>query len=263
MRVIVQKVRHFRARARPVAARRADTPRSRWLLALLLLGVACTEQASAPSDVAPVDVASLPGVYEGEFPCANCLSVGVRLWLLSGGIFFLRQDYEGAADEPVERVHGRGTWSWNAAEGVLVLAGPGPLRRFAYDAPSTLRLLTPAAGPHVLEESPAQEAFTDSMLWEGEFTSNPDGDGDGRAAGRFRDCVTGLRIGVVDDARGRDLRRRHRGVSQAQRPVLVSVRARLTADRPQEVAASLLVEELLAIRPAGACPADARANPDL
>ena len=96
--------------------------------------------------------------------------------------------------------------------------------------------------PHVLERDAAAEPFADKMTFEGQYDSSV-------GVGTLRECVTGLALTIRDDTGGRNLRRRHRAVSPAERAVWVSVEARLGYGRGEVLA----VERLVAIRPGQKC----------
>ena len=206
--------------------------------ALILAG--CGDSDS-PDETAPVvDLGTLVGVYAGVFPCANCPAIDARLWLRADGAFFMRQDHRAAEGADVERTHSLGRWAWDAGAGELVLRSRGPERRFHY-VDGALHMAVSGL-PHVLERDSAAPPFTDRATYEGQYESSA-------GAGSFRDCATGLRLDVRDDNGGRNLRRRHRAVSPADRAAWVRIEAHLVYERGE----ALAVERLLAIRPGQAC----------
>jgi hypothetical protein len=215
------------------------------LVILAVLLGACGENDAASSNVPLLDPSTLPGVYAGTFPCANCPGIEVRLWLRTDGVFFMRQDYQSTDDGPAERVHASGHWAWDSAAPALVLRGQGPERRFSYQDP-LLKLHTVGGEQPVLERDAAADPFTDRLPLQGEYVSAGD-------AGTLSECVTGLRFRVDDDPRGRDLRRRHRAVSPADRPALVSIEAHLVDSGPDAPHETLAVDRFLALSPSGNC----------
>ena len=88
----------------------------------------------------------------------------------------------------------------------------------------------------------AAEPFTDRVTFEGLYESSV-------GVGTLRECVTGLTLTIRDDAGGRNLRRRHRAVSPADRAAWVSIEAHLGYGRGEVRA----VERVLAIRPGQQC----------
>jgi len=212
--------------------------------AAALLAGACGDDAARPAAPEPVDLAALPGVYAGTFPCRNCPGIDVRLWLRPDGAFFMRQDYLGAAEEPAERAHATGRWTWDSGPALLSLRSAGPERAFRYrDARLTLQ---GPGDPHVLARAESAEPFTDRLALQGRYDSVT-------GAGTFAECYTGLRLPVTDDARGRDLRRRHRAVSPAASPALVAVEAHLAYAQGAEGAEFLAVDRFVSLRPGAAC----------
>jgi copper homeostasis protein (lipoprotein) len=201
---------------------------------------ACGESGSHSEPAPAVDLSTLPGVYAGVFPCQNCPGIDARLWLRPDGAFFMRQDHRAAEGVDVERTHAFGRWAWDAGGGELVLRGRGPERRFHY-AERALRMLVPGV-PHVLERDEAPLPFTDRVTFEGQYESSA-------GSGTVTECATGLRFAVRDDASGRNLRRRHRGISPANHAVWVSIEAHLVFG-PAEI---LAVDRVLAMRPSHDC----------
>jgi hypothetical protein len=96
--------------------------------------------------------------------------------------------------------------------------------------------------PHVLERDSAAPRFTDRATYEGQYESSA-------GAGTVRDCATGLHLDVRDDTGGRNLRRRHRAVSPADRAAWVRIEAHLVYEHGE----ALAVDRLLAIRPGQEC----------
>jgi hypothetical protein len=209
-------------------------------IATFLTVAACGDADSGRETVASVDVATLPGVYAGVFPCQNCPAADARLWLRADGTYFMRQDYRAAEGDDVEHMYSLGRWAWDAGGAELILRGRGPERRFAYDS-GALHMRGPRL-PHVLERDGATAPFTDRLMLEGQYES-------GIGAGTLSECATGLRLAVRDDASGRNLRRRHRAISPANRAVWVSVEAHLIYG-PGE---ALAIDRVLAIRPDHDC----------
>ena len=202
--------------------------------------VACGGPDSDGAAPPTVEVGTLVGVYKGVFPCENCPAIDAGLWLRPDGAFFLRQDHRAAEGADVERTHSLGRWAWDAGVGELVLRGRGPERRFRY-IDGALRMAVPGL-PHVLERDDASPPFTDRVGLEGQYESSV-------GVGSVRDCITGLHLTVHDDTNGRNLRRRHRAVSPANRAAWVRIEAHLVYEGGE----TLAVDRLLAIRPGQEC----------
>jgi hypothetical protein len=214
-----------------------------------LLAVSCDAPITIPAAVSAVDLRSLPGVYAGGFPCANCPGIEVRLWIREDGVFFLRQDYLGELSSPIDRVHALGRWRWNAAEARLVLEGRGPDRKFQYTGNGRLELETLSAAEHVLTRQAESAQFADLAMFDGELLTASE-------PSTFRECVTGLSFAVHGNAGDRDLRRQHRRLSAPDVAALVVVQGRLDYTGPAATLdAVLVVEQLLSIKPSAFCPA--------
>jgi hypothetical protein len=94
----------------------------------------------------------------------------------------------------------------------------------------------------VLERDGAAPPFTDRTRFEGQYESSV-------GVGTFDDCITGLELTVHDDTGGRNLRRRHRAVSPANRAAWVQIEAHLGYERGE----ALAIDRLIAIRPGQEC----------
>ncbi|HEY7673035.1 MAG TPA: copper resistance protein NlpE N-terminal domain-containing protein [Gammaproteobacteria bacterium] len=205
------------------------------------LALAACRGHDSDSEPAPaVDIGALVGVYAGVFPCENCPGIDTRLWLRPDGAFFMRQDRRAAEGADVERTNALGRWAWDGGAGELVLRGHGPERRFHY-VDGALQMAV-AGLPHVLQRDSAEPPFTDRVRLEGQYESSV-------GVGTLRECATGLALTVRDDNGGRNLRRRHRAVSPANRTAWVAIEAHLGYERGEVVA----VDRLLAIRPGQSC----------
>jgi copper homeostasis protein (lipoprotein) len=240
--ILIALEREFRTSGEAALSVMIRVMRKVTIVMLVAMLGACDKDDGDTGDAPVVDLAALPGVYAGTLPCGNCPGIAVRLWLRDDGVFFMRQDYMATVDSPTERVHALGHWTWDAAA-ALVLRGRGPERRFSYQAPR-LEMHT-LSGERPILERDTEEPFTDSLSLQGEYISTGD-------AATFAECLTGLRFRVHEDARGRDLRRRHRSVSPADRAALVSIDAHIAPPgaAPGEV---LIVDNFVALRPGTDC----------
>jgi hypothetical protein len=215
--------------------------------AVLVLAAGCGPDAERPEFAAhAVDGATLPGVYAGRFPCANCAGIDVTLWLVDDGVFFMRQDV--ITDEaPPERVHAWGHWLWNPTDAVAILEGRGPERELAYDGKGHLVMATFSDTPHVLERASDAGDFSDAVQLQGVYAP-------GRYGDAVVECVTGLVLAVTEDAGARILRSRHRAISKPEVPALVTVEGRFLWPEPEErTGYSVAVSELVSMRPRTTC----------
>ena len=230
--------------------RRTPRPGAPWALILIVM-LAAAGCGGDSVTVEPIRVipepAGLAGAYGGEFPCANCPAIDVRLWLTSDHTFFLRQDYRHTDSSQTDRVHAYGRWSWNATDGTLVLDGRGPVRVLDYLSDGRLTLRTGSSLEHRLEQIEPAEPFADSLVLMGELLSH-------EPSSEFRECLTGQAFPIRGDQAERQLRRSHRRLSAPDVHALATVRAHF-AYRPSPGAAEaeLVVEQLISIRPKTRC----------
>jgi hypothetical protein len=221
---------------------------------LLAMLVACDGAGDGPDgEAAYFDAAALPGAYVGRFVCRNCPGIEVALWLRADGTFFLRQDYLGGEDAPTERVHKFGRWTFDTIDRTLALQSRGPDLRFAVDDDAVLTALTGPEEPQRLSRADELGPFHDLVRVEGEYAMKPE---------HFRECETGLTFALDDGPGRRELRRRHRDVSQPQTPAFVTLEARFSYRAEDAAEAeptssaerlSLNIEEVLSLKPRSEC----------
>ena len=96
------------------------------LAATILIG-GCSSDGESPADSRD---ASLPGVYSGTFPCANCPGIHTTLWLRADGRFFIRQNYLEATDSESITTYNLGRWTPIARGRIVELRGAGPKRSY-------------------------------------------------------------------------------------------------------------------------------------
>lgn len=209
---------------------------------LITLVAACSDAGrNDPPGLTP-PMGPTPDVYTGMFPCDNCPGIESTLWLRSDETFFWQQRYLDTSGEPATTAHNFGRWEI-VPEGVLVLRGAGPDRRFKPAEPDALLMVTPSASEHRLS-SASHSPFADRVRIEGIATVE-----DGTAV--ISECRTGLRA----PARGADMRRflrQYRSLGYRGEPVLVELEARF--DWSDEGAIrSFAVERFVRMKANGVC----------
>jgi heat shock protein HslJ len=96
--------------------------------------------AAAPSPLPPL---SVPAVYRGQLPCADCSGIIVTLRLNANGTYSERNVYIGRSSSFVEH----GTWKFNTATGVLTLQPWGGSAESWRGGNDALRMLGPGGSP--------------------------------------------------------------------------------------------------------------------
>jgi hypothetical protein len=198
------------------------------------------DAVEAPTPAPP----DLPGFYSGSFPCGNCDSIDASLWLRTDGRFFMRQKYVGG--DPTgndDRTYSLGRWRWDEHTAAVVLQGAGPERRLVPDGGRRLRMQTASPLPHVLSHEAAAPAFGDRVRIDGDSVIS-------EHAAAFTECLTGLRLDVVDTKAYKDLRRQHRLLNSRGAPALTTVEAHLTLVGGREW---LVVDKLINLKPGAHC----------
>lgn len=224
--------------------RAEDMSRSRAVVALLTLWCSgCGDSFRAEAPASDLAMSSLPGVYGGTFPCTNCAGIATTLWLRPDGRFFFRQRYPAEDPGGVSAAYNIGRWHWDGTDGVLVLAGAGPPRKFLWPHKDRLEMLVPSELDHRLSRSSASPAFTDRVRMEGIAVVH-----DGKAS--FTECLTGL---VAEVKRERDYPRFLRQYRKlAQRAVFAELEGHFAWGRGGSPA-SLVIDRFLTVKPGQTC----------
>jgi hypothetical protein len=209
--------------------------------ALGACGGAEPERAAASAFEPP----PLPGVYAGTFPCANCLGIDTRLWLRADQRFFIRQHYREETDDPAPDAYGLGRWSWDTAKGHLVLSGAGPVRTFARDGASGLKLLTSSEIEHRLEREPVTSDFTDLFRFEGIVVASGD-------SASLAECLTGLTAPIEHAGAYRSFIREYRSLIGYDQPALVAVEGRFNWGE-NGLPESIVLAEVITVKPDRNC----------
>lgn len=216
----------------------------------LLLSAAVAGCNGSPTDTAeqttpaPMD---LPGVYAGEWPCSNCSAINATLWLRADHRFFLRQTYTGGDGPGEDHSYSIGTWHWDEHTAEIALASVGPARRFGRLDDGRLELHTFSDEPYDLSKLATSPPFTDVVRLDGESVLV-----DGGAT--FKECLSGLTLGIVPERGFKDLRHKHRVMNARGKPALTTIEGHLAAagkdDRHREV---LVVDRVIALKPGTLC----------
>ena len=216
------------------------------LLVLLgtILVVGCSnDRGSDPAADQPR--ASLPGVYEGVFPCEGCPGIASTLWLRSDGRFFFRQKY--AADNTGEAIDAfsLGRWSSITDDRAIELSGLGPRRVFIRMDRDTLIMQTDSDLKHRLTRDPAAPEFTATIRLAG--TMRKVGVG-----ASFTECLTGL---VAPVSKSGDFARfwhQYRATGRSTEPTYVELEGRFSWS-DDGTPKALTIERFITVKAKGAC----------
>lgn len=161
--------------------------RSLIFLIIVLIGGCTEDQDLERPDEIPL--ASLPGVYSGVFPCADCPGIRTTLWIRGDGRFFIEQEYPESDGREEMVAYNLGRWSWFADDQVLVLQGAGPSRTFTRPDADVLIMRTESDLEHRLNRDPAAPDFSAAIRMSGMMQLIADG-------AFFTECLTGLVVPV-------------------------------------------------------------------
>lgn len=215
-------------------------------LAILALLAACGDPPEEAETPAP-DPASLPGVFSGVYPCANCPGIDTTLWLRPDGRFFFEQHFPGDTErgEAPMTSHALGRWQWRDGERQLALTGEGPDRLF--ERPGTDVLLMRTASPleHRLDRAATRPEFDATIRLRGMV--RPRGEGY-----VFSECLAGYELPLRKGGDYTRFARQFRSVVPRGKAALVMIDARFDwADDGAPV--SIGIERFVTIRQDGAC----------
>ncbi len=218
-----------------------------WSALLCALLAACGKPPEEPEAPAP-DPASLPGVFSGVYPCANCPGIGTTLWLRPDGRFFFEQRLPGDAEngEDPMTTHALGHWQWRDGERVLALTGEGPDRLFARPERDVLLMRTASPLEYRLERAATRAEFDGTIRLEG--TARPRGEGY-----VFSECQTGYALPLQKGREYTRFTRQFRSVVPRGEAAMAEIEARFGwADDGAPV--SIAIERLITLRNDGVCP---------
>ena len=136
------------------------------LMPLIVIVGACSDDGDgrSGSDLPP---SSVPGVYSGVFPCADCPGIATTLWLRPDGRFFYRQHYPEVDDREAMTAYSLGRWTQGDGDSSIRLAGAGPARTFSRGEEHTLLMQTDSHLEHRLSRDPAAPDFLEAIRMTG------------------------------------------------------------------------------------------------
>lgn len=223
----------------------------------MLIGVAalalagCAKGPSAPAPLSEAELAALPGVYAGTFPCSNCAGILTRVWLRADGRFFLAETYEdsradaGAATGRAVDAYDLGRWSQRPATRIVDLRGAGPTRSFEVVNDRRLRMITSSTLDYTLAREAAGRAFDYRVRLQGLLAEK------GRRA-TFTECLTGLGAPLGTGGDYRRLMRQYRSLGARSVPLFVELEGRFDWSRDGRLE-GVTVDRLITLKPQDAC----------
>jgi len=213
------------------------------LLAIILLVGCSDDQGGKPA--ADLPLASLPGVYAGEFPCEGCPGIASTLWLRSDGRFFFRQRY--AADDTSEAMdaYSLGRWSSIVDHRTIQLSGEGPERIFARLDNDTLVMRTDSDLEHRLTRDARAPEFSATIRMLGTMRQQ----GGGML---FTECLSGLEAPVSKGGDYTRFRHQYRIARRSSEPALVELEGRFSWSEDGTVRA-LTIERFITVKASGGC----------
>ncbi len=214
------------------------------ILGVLILLGGCSQDRDSGSRQELL-VESLPGVYTGVFPCADCPGIPTTLWLRSDSRFFIEQKYPAVDKLPAMNTQSLGRWNWLVDERTVLLKGSGPMRRFVRPDADTLIMQTDSDLEHRLVRELASSQFSASISMVGMMRMR-----DGNAW--FRECLTGLEVPVSKGGDFSRLRHQFRSARGEGGAVAVELEGRFSwaQDGAPE---SLKIERLVTVKSEGVC----------
>ena len=196
---------------------------------------------------------NLPATFRGVLPCADCPGIRHQLNLHSEGVFFLRREYLDR-DQTVDAI---GSWALEESGTRLMLWGrdPEPLQLAVEDA-VTLRLLDRTGRPiesdldYTLERAEQQETLEPELAMSGRYRYLAD-------AAVFEECLTGLRLPVVQEGASLALERAYlEARAEPGAPLLARVEGTIALRTPVEgggLTPSLVVERFGSVSSGETC----------
>jgi copper homeostasis protein (lipoprotein) len=209
--------------------------------ACLVLLVGCNREEPAPApvqakpapevdqppvvDATPASLDSLPALYSGVLPCADCPGIRFDIDLRPANVYFLRMTYQGAKPERI--YDDIGTWSLASDLRTIALKGArqSPML-FSVTSPTTLRKVD-AEGQTIESElnysvtrAPQYEAIAPEVPLRGMYSPAAEG-------AIVEECTTGLKLrleGPEAQALAGEFSKVRGG---AQRPALLAVEGRI------------------------------------
>lgn len=200
---------------------------------------------------------TLPATYTDTLPCQDCSRVDLHLNLLPGGVYLLRETYQGGGAEPSFDI---GRYLFSLEGGQLTLHGGREApRRFEWIGQDELRVfLLDSNGQHIKassDESLVRQAdympLEPQLLLGGQYRY-VDGEG------RFRECLTGLEMPVASENDHRTLEKAYLAAQNKPGEAMkVSLEGRLVERMPverDEPVPTLVPERFIGVWPGQSCP---------
>jgi len=198
---------------------------------------------------------TLPAIFSGTLPCADCPGIDVHLNLLADGVYFLRETYQDRDNGAFDDI---GRYLLSSYHDQITLHGgrEAPMR-FALSSPDTLTLLD-RDGAHIdselnysLSRQPELQILEPRVLMRGQYRYLAD-------AGRFRECLTGLDMPVATEADNRALEQAYLEARETPgEALLVSLEGRIVERMPMEgpgPVPTLVPERFIGVWPDQSCP---------
>jgi hypothetical protein len=222
---------------------RISLNRHAMLLVIALLG-GCSDDSDRDSSEELLE-ASLPGVYEGVYPCDGCPGITATLWLRADGRFFLRQRYPADDSREAMDAYNLGRWSLIADDRAIELRGAGPRRTFVRTDRDTLLMQTDSDLEHRLTRDPTKPDFSATIRMAGMMRMLGD-------SASFTECLTGF---VAPVSKGGDFarfRHQYRSAGGRNESTYVELEGRFSwlGDGTLK---SLTIERFVTVKANGAC----------
>ncbi len=214
------------------------------LMPLIVIVGACSDDGDgrSGSDLPP---SSVPGVYSGVFPCADCPGIATTLWLRPDGRFFYRQHYPEVDDREAMTAYSLGRWTQGDGDSSIRLAGAGPARTFSRGEEHTLLMQTDSHLEHRLSRDPAAPDFLEAIRMTGMMHMQGNG-------ASFTECLAGFVVPVASGREFSRFRHQYRSTAEQGRAVYVELQGRFDWAANGELQ-SLTIERFITVKDGGSC----------
>jgi len=210
----------------------------------VILVVGCSNDRDSDSD-ANLPLASLPGVYDGEFPCDGCPGVPSTLWLRSDGRFFFKQRYvENDARDAVD-AYGLGRWRSIPDNRTFELTGAGPKRIFTRVDADTLIMQTDSELEHRLTRDPTAADFSATIRMVGKMRMRG-------GSAWFTECLTGFEAPVRKGGDYARFRHQYQSAAERNKPTYVELDGRFSWASDGALK-SMTIERFITVKANGGC----------
>ena len=214
------------------------------VLAVIVLVCGCSDDRDS-TPVPEFSIASLPGVYSGEFPCDGCPGIPTTLWLRADGRFFLQQRYLGGEAKDVVDTYSLGRWDWVGDDRAIVLTGEGPERTFVRVDRDALVMRTDSELEHRVSRDPGSPEFSAVVRMAGIMRIRGD-------SAVFTECLTGFEAPVSKSDDYARFRRQFRSVVARGEPAYVELEGRF-AWSDDGTLKTLTIVRFVTVKPDGVC----------